>query len=180
MTRKATGKELAVARDGIVTSLVPRNRRPDWVAVYIEGSVAFEMDAGLAQGAGLRVGALLSAVACRALAFRWQVAQRLEPVVQPRVSHRYRASVGEVPEPCPRVSHTYRSQSVRRVLGLDNESTRAGVYNPLTSGPAPAFAAPPTTFPEKQKAPHTRSFVLMSRVGLEPTTIGLKVRCSTN
>ena len=85
-----TCKELGVPRDRIVTSLVSRKRRVDRIAVYIAESFAFEVDARLAQGAGLRVGALLSAVACRALAFRWQVAQRLEPVVQPRVSHRYR------------------------------------------------------------------------------------------
>jgi hypothetical protein len=105
-----TRKELAVPRDGIVTSLVSRKRRVDRIAVYIAESFAFEVDARLAQGAGLRVGALLSAVACRALAFRWQVAQRLEPVVQPRVSHRYRSqcrggtgavsqSVTHLPEP---------------------------------------------------------------------------------
>ena len=63
MTRKATGKELAVPRDGIVTSLVSRKRRVDRIAVYVEGSFAFEAAAGLAQGAGLRVGELLTAEA---------------------------------------------------------------------------------------------------------------------
>ncbi len=59
--RKSSGKESAVPRDGIVTSMVPRNRRPDRIAVYIEGSFALEVDAGLARSAGLRVGGLLTA-----------------------------------------------------------------------------------------------------------------------
>ncbi len=44
-----------------MTSMVPRNRRPDRIAVYIEGSFALEVDAGLARGAGLQVGGLLTA-----------------------------------------------------------------------------------------------------------------------
>jgi regulatory protein len=65
--RKATGRELAVPQGGVVTSLVPRKRRPERVSVYIEGSFAFEVDAGLVHGAGLRVGELLTAEARQGL-----------------------------------------------------------------------------------------------------------------
>ena len=53
----------AVPLEGLVTSLVPRNRRPDRLAVYIDGSYALEVDAGLAGSTGLRVGEVLSAEA---------------------------------------------------------------------------------------------------------------------
>ena len=65
--RKSSGKEPGVPQDGVVTSMVPRNGRPDRIAVYIDGSFALEVDAGLAQGAGLRVGGMLTAEGQQAL-----------------------------------------------------------------------------------------------------------------
>jgi regulatory protein len=55
-------------RDGVITSLVAKRGRAERIAVYLEGSRAFDLAAALVDKAGLRVGVVLTEEAQRRLA----------------------------------------------------------------------------------------------------------------
>ena len=76
MTRRATSRERAALLEGTVTSLVARERRPDRVAVYLDGAFAFEIDSQLALAENVRMGEILT-VECQ---------QRLRDSDQPNLA----------------------------------------------------------------------------------------------
>jgi regulatory protein len=59
--RVRKGAEPAPVRDGVVTALVPRRGQVDRVAVHLDGRRAFDVSVVVADSAGLRVGAIVTA-----------------------------------------------------------------------------------------------------------------------
>ena len=58
--RPAGGRPKSPRGDGIISALKVRNRQPDRMAVYLDGSYAFDLATGLVDEGGLHTGDLLS------------------------------------------------------------------------------------------------------------------------